>query len=137
MPPKCDSGYNCVPLQLFGMQVTYLRFFKYFYQFLVPRTPPARTPPPSTVSLSSHMRDHPTGACTTDDMGCAAQHRALAQVFYYVSFGMSTITLLIMSSGRISHVIWPYFKKKPSKELDHIVQDAKKQKKKQSAKFWK
>jgi hypothetical protein len=43
---------------------------------------------------------------------------------------MSAITLLIM-------VIWPYFKKKPSKELDHIVQDAKKQKKKQSAKFWK
>ena len=65
-------------------------------------------------------------------MGRATPHGTgpRTQVFYYVFFGMSTITLLIM-------VIWPYFKKKPSKELDHIVQDAKKQKKKQSAKFWK
>ena len=130
MSPKCDSGYNCVPLQLFGMQVTYLRFFKYFYQFLVPRTPPARTPPPSTVSLSSHMRDHPTGACTTDDMGCAAQHRATRT-------GHLLRLVRHVDDHVAYHVIWPYFKTKPSKELDHIVQDAKKQKKKQSAKFWK
>ena len=132
MPPKCDSGYNCVPLQLFGMQVTYLRFFKYFYQYLVPRTPPARTPPPvRRLAKLAHARS-PPGECTADDMGRATPRGTgpLAQVFYYVFFGMSTITLLIM-------VIWPYFKKKPSKELDHIVQDAKKQKKKQSAKFWK
>ena len=122
-----------MPSQLFGTQVKYLRFFKYFYQYLVPRTPPARTPPPvRRLAKLAHARS-PTGACTADDMGRATPHgtgAARTQVFYYVFLGMSTITLLIM-------VIWPYFKKKPSKELDHIVQDAKKQKKKQSAKFWK
>ena len=70
-PQRAIWDYTRVPSQLFGTQVKYLRFFKYFYQYLVPRTPPARTPPPvRRLAKLAHARS-PPGECTADDMGRA------------------------------------------------------------------
>ena len=104
-PQSAIWDYTCVPLQLFGTQVKYLRFFKYFYQYLVPRTPPARTPPPvRRLAKLAHARS-PPGECTADDMGRATP-RGTGPLAHRSSTTSSSACrrsrCLSWSSGRIS-----------------------------------